>query len=627
MKMDIIDDRILMAFDKLIKSYSKMYDICMNDLYVLEKENKINSKEFKKGIEKLRKLQNYEEARLLEKLSSDDLEVNLPSVFVMMQQASKGDTKKFEALQDRLEQVFYEKLEKEEMAREVIDNIYDYIDDDVEIDENTTIEVEIRTCDFTKPIKIDFLKYLQSIDKKDSFIKYKYYTGFVYPKIGEELLVFNYNVNGLQNNPLELEAKANNMEIEEYESEKEAALLGYAYESFANLFSLATDSEANLDELEIAYEEAKFTVIDQKTEILAEIYKEYFNDEDKYILTEQAIPLLNALSTDLMAELYARDDFDELLLEPDTTEEELSQKLEDDQREILFNLLSTINEINKHFSALCALDICGYKDDVAYQLVMDQLKELCKKEKKYAYELDLDLSDPMTAYHVITNIQNYFIGLYEMDLEKEVRVGANRNFDILIQRAINLIFEGQTDDYTIYRDSGIPHYIITNYELECLNKFEDHIYDSETPESYIEFKYCKILEDAYITEEFAIADGDISRALILGDEEVSAILELDPEEYAYDKEEMLSEHARDIIEYFEAVPKEYEPDAIDKASSEYQMICLDTALQYVSDESFEQIEEAYRMNDNEERSHLYKSLNKTFKKEDVKVLQLENKRH
>ena len=706
MQIKVPTDSTLIAFNDLINTYSKIYDLSVLKLTDLEEKGMVNSKEYRKTIKKIRQLKNYDEKRILEKLDGYDFDSAYEYIYSKLNDVCAGDIEKLEALQARIEYFSSEKEWLEEMEDNFYDTLDDYLDGDDEEDED---EVNIDdTYDTSTPVKIEFLKYLENLDfdklafsyviennlrqtiidmmdvndklalleelgarvddkeynkwlklinytndldilknmnlkkgnptydatlraietlkedinidyqkevlknnLKKQALKYKYLVSFTHPKLEEELLLVNYNPNNLRFLSDKAEAEMNDISEETYTDEDLMAWFNYAEDSFQNLFNLASDPYATKSEIAIAYEEVKFAILDQNTEYIADFYRQYFNNPDINI-TKQATEFILRLNEDLIEEMTSREDFDDDLLLNDSEFSQIKLALGENQLENLFGLLDSIKDINNTLKMLWQYEQYSLKDSKEFKEEIKKLNKLCNDERDYKNNLNIDFRNPDIAYMVLNNISEYFKSINELN-ESKINIGKERNSDFLIKHAVHYIFGTKTLDNSTFKDDSVPHYIIKNYELECLSNFEDKITE-ENKLTYLETKYEKILEDAYLTEEFAITEGNIKKAIILNDDDVSKLLEIERDEYEYNKDCLIKDHVKELITLFSFIPDNYSKEDINLSSLDYSLVSFEVALSHLNKDSLEEIKEFYNKNNNKNRSNIYKNLQKKLTK-------------
>jgi len=136
MQIKVPTDSTLIAFNDLINTYSKIYDLSVLKLTDLEEKGMVNSKEYRKTIKKIRQLKNYDEKRILEKLDGYDFDSAYEYIYSKLNDVCAGDIEKLEALQARIEYFSSEKEWLEEMEDNFYDTLDDYLDGDDEEDED-----------------------------------------------------------------------------------------------------------------------------------------------------------------------------------------------------------------------------------------------------------------------------------------------------------------------------------------------------------------------------------------------------------------------------------------------------------------------------------------------------------
>lgn len=627
--MDYLNEQeVITAFYNLIGIQAEIYDLTMDKLLKLEKEGITNPLEFDKIIKKINRLKVKEE-RIYEKLDTSEYYYGLLDIVQnMIREISIDDEKKYEAIDERLDYYFSELFNEECMIAEMNENIYDYIDIDEEDYEGEIVLIpEFNTMDFYTPLQIKFISELMKDDpKNEEYLKYKYYNSFTHPRLEDNLILARYNPNNICNIDDELMASAYDMEIEEYKGNVELAKENFAEASFDNFVANAIDPKITKEKLDLPYKETLFSASILPTKKIAEFVKKHFDSDEEYVISYEAIDHFEKLGNSLLETIFEREDYDETVLNilnsDNVNLDFASIKFDKETYDDLFNLVNTSKEIYFIATDLYCLDLINKKDSKMFLDKLGVLEELTKKEKEYASKLSFNTEEKDAVKEII---EKYLEFIYALDGRGALIDNNEINIKMIASRIINSLWNERIPDLSTFKDESVPRTIFKNYQLECLSEYEKYISENNK-EEYLAFKYLEIISDIDLTEEFIFEKGYIENTIILDDEITSKILEIDTDEYLFDKDDLIANHVYNIMSSLAVIPNDYELGAFDKAAIDYQTVALEVAFKYVNEEELEEFKSNFASSQMIENSILGKRLKSIFNKKDKKI-EFSKKRH
>ena len=625
--MDFLSEQeVVMAFYNLISIQAEIYDLTLNKLMQLEKEGIVNPLEYDRTIKKISNLK-VKENRIYEKLNTSEYYYGLLDIVQnMIREISVDDEKMYEAIESRLDYYFSDLFEEECMISQMNDDIYDYIDIDEDYEGEIVIVPEFNIMDFYTPIQVKFLKELMNADSKnEKYLNYKYYNSFICPRLEDELILAHYNPNNICDINEQLKAEAYEVEMDEYRKNANLAQEAFAENAFTNFVQTAIEEEID-DDIELAYREALFGAGNLETRKIAEFVKKHFDSDEDYVVSYEAIDYFESLGNSLLQIIFDREDYDEPILNilnSDNVSLDFSSvRFDKETYDNLFSLINISKEIYFVATNLFCLDLINRKGTKPFLDKLNILEELTKKEKEYAKKLYFNNEEKAAVMEIITK---YLEFIYNLDARGGICANNEVNLQIISKRITNILWDELVPDLSIFKDESVPEAIVKNYKLECLQEYEKYITGDEKVE-YLAFKYLEILSDADLTDEFIFEKGFIENAIILDDEFTSKMLGIDIDEYLYDKDDIIANHAYDIMASLVKYPKDYELEDLDKAILDYQTVALEIAFKYVNEEDLEVFKSNFASSEMVQNSILGKRLKSIFSNKDKKI-ELSKKRH
>lgn len=571
------EEEILEAFENLIDIMEEIYDLTVGKLAYLELDGIKDRNDFENTIKRVNTLKKKEK-RILDKIALSEYYLLVSNELNdRLDQIREYDNDKANAIASRLNIIFEDIAEQEKEAQKYIDEGNEYYETD---DGDIIIPASFDYVDFTGPIELEFLKHLQSLDHNLETIKYKYYSSFIYPKLEDALSVARYNPDNVSELSDELTIESYKIEKDEYEENKNLHMYHYIDSSFDWFFELATDERTTEDRLKIAYERAKYYILKQDANTIAEFLEKYFNQDTEYVFINEAIPYVNQLAFEMTAEAFAKEDIYGKTLGEIEKENINIPALNKKGSDLLFDIIDCCKETYILLSKLYKLEVEGKKYTNEYKETINKIMPFLKKQKHNNNLLYIDNENK----DIIDDIIDYYLSFSLSFIPKDKLMMSHKNAKTIIKTCLmSLIFQDEVQDKSRYEDELEASCIIKNYKLECLQEFENAIDNTTEKEEYLKFKYNKIAVNFYITEDFVITNGDIKNAIIYDDAFSARVFDIDEDEYTLDKEKLLTNHLYATIGHLSTIPKDYELKPFEEAAVDYDIISIEVALKYMNE--------------------------------------------
>ena len=597
------EEEILNAFDNLIYIMEEIYDLTVGKLAYLELDGIKDRNDFENTIKRVNTLKKKEK-RVLNKIGLSDYYTSVNNeINDRIDQIRQYDNDKANAIALRLNIIFEDIACNEEEAQKYIDEGNEYY----ETEEGIIIPAIFDYIDFIGPIELEFLKHLQTLNNNLETIKYKYYSSFIYPKLEDAMTIARYNPENVSELSDELTIESYKVDKEEYMDSKKINLYHYIDNSFDWFFELATDERTTKERLLIAFERAKYFILKQDPTTVSKLLDKYFNQDIEYVFIEEAIPYVNELAFEMTAlaftdkEIYSKTlgEIDSIDLPP------LNKKGSD----LLFDMIDSSKDVYLLLSKLYKLEIEGKKYTDDYKKVLGQIKPLLDRQKKDIKVLYIDKENEDTIEDIIDYYLGFSLSLISSNKLMLPPKSAKR---IIKANIMNLLFNDDVIDTTLYEDESEASCIIKNYQLECLQEFEKAIDNTTEKEDYLKYKYNMIATDFYLTEDYVITGGQIRNAPIYDDYFSAKIFDIDEDEYTLDKEKLLTNHLYAIIGHLATIHGDHKLYPFEEAYIDYEIIGIKTALKYINELDANIIKSEFsimRLTENEE---VQRKLDKIF---------------
>ncbi|MBR3363004.1 MAG: hypothetical protein IKG40_03660 [Bacilli bacterium] len=621
------EEEVIMAFYNLVGIQSEIYDLTMEKLLQLENDGIKDPLEYDKIVKKISNLK-VKENRVYEKLNTSEYYYGLLDVVQkMVREFSIEDEKKYTAIDERLDYHFSDLFNEECAIMEINENIYDYIDIDDDYEGEIVVVPEFSTVDFYTPLQIKFMRELMKDDSKnEEYLKYKFYNSFTHPRLEEELILARYNPNNVYDVDEQLNAELYDMEIDEYKESVDTATENFAESAYLNFVNISIEPEVDKEKLDLAFKETLFATSNLNTKKLAEFVKKHFDSDEEYVVSYDALDYFEKLGNSLLQMIFDREDYDEVILNILNSEnvdlDFSSVKFDKETYDNLFNLVNISKEIYFIATNLYCLDLINKKDSEMFLDKLELLEELTKKEAEYAEKLNFDVDEKAAARELISK---YLEFIYSLDGRGGIICNDEISNQIINKRINYVLWDEIVPDLSTFKDNSVPHSIIKNFQLECLHEYEKLI-TGDDKINYLAFKYLEIISNPSLTDEFIFEKGYIENAIILDDEITSKILDVDIDEYLFDKDDLIASNVYDIIASLVKFPKDTVIEGFDKAALDYQTVALEVAFQYVNEDNLNEFKSNFASSEMVENSILGKRLKSIFNKKDKKF-ELSKKRH
>lgn len=554
------------ALENLVHYCDKIYNLTMKKMYNLEKQGLQNTKEYEQSLKQL-KILKLKEQRILNNISTITFEYYEEYIDDIIRKNTTSKTKR-ELLKSR---IFY-----------IITKI-DIINDEYLEDEDK--EEIMRRNECIKELELEFIIYNEENKNKEA-LKEKYIQSFINNDLETELLFAGFNPKELIKFTDEDKAKLYKQEIERFENEQQEFIYEYFIELIDNLLDSSQDPKANKTKIKNTINKIGFIskkLMSQDLILIKEDLETELEDDNTIPLSEDISVLESVLNT-IQNELQLRGDLPQINFEEEIEEnEEIEYYTKGLSENQIDNIISLIKQAKITYDIgmkMCVLEIKNQNTDIEFQKCFEALKDSHNKEKEIANKIKLT---PKETEIIIDVLEKYLNILTAEDLGIDNLDYPRLSDEIVKQRIINLLPGLYEVDSSVYKDPLVPEFIIQSHLIEVLKQFDKKIKKENNPAALILVKYEEIISNVDLTDDFINANGIIENITNFDDETLAKILEIDLEEYQFDKSELLYNYTILIIQsILETLPEETSP--IEKARLLLQSIFIEKAQESISEE-------------------------------------------
>ncbi len=593
-------DKVNAALSTLIDIDSRIYDLTFKEMLPLEKQNQLASMHFEKCLKKLRILKSKENRIISSIASYISIEDVDNEIEMYIAEFSGDDKEKEECIRGRISYVF-NKIELEQS------DLFYY-------EEHLEAQINFKQI---ADMHLAFIKSMNPNSKKYTrLLKLKYERSFNQPEIETELLFAGFNAKNLvktsiADNALSFgltisdETSTNHKpDIETYKIMQEQTYFYYIQDVISDLLVIGPEDNIDLDKIRNELDEIKYVLrkmkasdirqileaieldlennqtisLDMDTNIAETIYNMVKKAYEKKtnITYEKNIPIIN----------------DEIL--DNSQNDKFSQEL----IEQLFKLVKLSCEIYSTGMKLCKLEIRRQKSSNQFNKTLEYLQDLLQKEREVAQNISecQEISDA-----IFDIIINHITFIAEIDKLKDLKGlfhlcknDSNRN-DIVTKRLVDIIPTIKTPNDNLYQSSDVPDYITQSHQIKVLKRFEKTINEALTVEertSLITVKYEAILSDSNLTEDFFSTNTNIKNLLDFDDDFLAYLLGIEPDEYHFDKTEVLYNFSE--VAYTEILKTMLEAKSpLEQARIEFKKVYLQVAMESLDEEMAKKLEDSY----------------------------------
>lgn len=582
--------KINTAFQKLVDYSSRIYDLTTKTMYELERARKQTTKKYKQCLNKL-KILKQKETRILSNIG--------PNIDI-------------EDFQNYIDSYIYNDIPDEIKREYVTKRIMNVVNEMTLVSDEFLTDEDIqqiqRGIEYLNDLHLSFLKKISSLcSKTPRLMKFKYQLAFTNPKIETELLYSGFQGKNIitlsKNNKNELY----NIDQDTYETE----LFEIYYDYFCDILNTIVEesTKENFDKNKVKNYLNLLEFINKQTltNDLIIIKQEILDDleNDTTGILYQDVSVLERLLEIVETELNKRSDYDNtktfnqaIFGTAEEGEIEFEESISEDQVNNIFDLIKQVTKTYNIGMELCELEKQNKKETEKFKQTIKLLKESTEKEKEYAKQITSvetvgEIID--TCLNIITGIEPQNINTLENICSSET---IDNRYEVIKQRIINLLPELYFIDTSVYKSSDVPRFILQAHLIKVLRIFEEIIKENKNANSpLITVKYEEILANEDLTEDFINANGQIKRMLLLDDETLSTILEIDIDEFTFDKCELLNNYIavsiENILEFQIQDPTELEKARLLFAGT-YIDIAADELLNNNIDTPNSQIEKTYQ---------------------------------
>lgn len=570
-------EKINAALKNLVVYSSRIYDLTVEEMYRLESLRLQNSSKYEKCLNQLKVLRKKEE-RILDNIGNsinyedfDEYVNSITDELVLNQN-------KNQAIKQRISYMFEKRAAENN----------EYFDKDLSYE-------FCREYYYIKDTCLNFLLKTKGRGKNTPrILKHKYKQAFINRDIETELLYAGYNLNNLVKTPEESKHQLLNMELNIYQLEKAEFYYSFTRDKIQSLIKQSQNLNAeDIDKNEIYNNLAfiKFLLKKVSKEDLAilEIECGSFVEDDNTIILYDDISVVDKLieycakETNKYQNIQKDNSYDEEINQNKYVES-LSEQLVDQ----IFNLIKQSVKTYDIAIKMCLLEINNKINTNDFEMLLNELEQSIKKEQEIVSEIEIaDCEKDVVANILDTSIDliadlNGFKFTNDLEALCDENNLINRNI-IVRQRILNLIPDLYTVDDSVYKNSDVPLYIIQNNLIEVMKEFEKNIGEAKDKIPLIVAKYEEIIANDDLTDDFVKAKGKVENMITFDDETLAALLELDLEEYKFDKSELLFNYIILTIEGIFEHPNQ-NPTPLEMARMEFQGVFINVAADNIQTE-------------------------------------------
>jgi len=241
---------------------------------------------------------------------------------------------------------------------------------------------------------------------------------------------------------------------------------------------------------------------------------------------------------------------------------------------------------------MCLLESQDKQNTIKYKELLNDLKDSVLKEKKISQEIEIASSE----MDVITDIINNCINLIaeapdeKTDIEYLCNTDNNSGRNYIIARRISDLVGLYYLDDSIYKHDNEPSIILQSHLIEVLKVLDEAIKENDNKLPLINVKYEALIFNIDLTDCFIEAEGLIENMILLDDNLLAALLEIELDEYEFDKSELLYNYISLIVDEF-LENEQLEIDEIENARLVFKGMFIELASKYIQDGKVEIISE------------------------------------
>jgi len=587
-------EKINAALKNLVVYSSKIYDLTVEEMYRLESLRLHNSAKYEKCLNQLKILRKKEE-RILDNIGNsinyedfDEYVNSITDELVLNQNQNQ-------AIKQRISYMFEKRAAENN----------EYFDKDLS-------DEFCREYYYIKDTCLNFLLKTKGREKQTPrILKYKYKQAFVNRDIETELLYAGYNLNNLVKTPEESKHKLLNMELSIYQLEKAEFYYSFTRDKIQSLIKQSQNlniEDIDKNEIYCNLDFIKFLLKKVSKEDLSILAIECGSlvEDDNTIILYDDISVVDKLieycakETNKYQSIQKDNSYDEEINQNEYVES-LSEQLVDQ----IFSLIKQSAKTYDIAIKMCLLEINNKINTNDFETLLDELEQSIKKEQEIVSEIEIADCEKDVVANILDTSINLIAGLngfkFINDLEAlcDENNLINRNI-IVRQRILNLIPDLYTVDDSVYKNSDVPLYIIQNNLIEVMKEFEKNIGEAKDKIPLIVAKYEEIIANDDLTDDFVKAKGKVENMITFDDETLAALLELDLEEYKFDKSELLFNYIILTIEGLFEHPNQ-NPTPLEMARMEFQGVFINVAADNIQteiiyeDELSEEVEEIQKI--------------------------------
>lgn len=547
-------DQINDAFEELVDFFSRIYDLLYNEFYILEKEGVTNDEYFDYCMKRL-KIYHKKIDRIVSRIGN----INYKDFESYVECAAVEHNTMFGKKDIIVERIgtMFNYSEDDESYYDEDDEEYDQFDGpDERFDEHIL------------NLHIDFIMHTSTLTNRyPRLLKHKYELSMIYPEIERELLYAGYDPANVLTVSDHQRAHLMKMDFTAYENESFEAYFECINETIKSLILLTEKVYFDEDRVRnmldfISFTSKKLFIEDLK--VLIDNYEPKF-EEDKTGILYGDVSVFGVIM-DILIENLAKKELEEEIKRNAESNKRINVKPENcddnnkgstfingEKMSQLFDLVKQVINTSNLLTSLYGLEICEKNNTPEYMKLIEKLRLSVAKEKEIASKISFNDFEKEMARNLVEKNLILFSEINPSNTLEQLNSLFNSNLvadynDYIRSRIADLLPNLYLTPNNIYSSSEVPEYIISYHQIETLKELEGIIPTSNERVPLIVAKYEIILASVRIMDFFIEYNGNVSDVRLLDDELSAYLLDVDMDEYEFDRSECLT---RLSIEYFD----------------------------------------------------------------------------
>jgi len=566
MDIDSIE-KLTAAIKNLIDYSDRIYDLTVEKMCELESLRLQNKKEYEECLKRLR-IYRIKEQRILDNIDGNIYYINFEEHINSLTDQLVSDPNKNTAIKQRINYIFEKKAAENN----------EYYDEELS-------SAFYRSNCYTKDAILGFMLRIKG-KNIPRIIQYKYSQAFINRDVETELLYAGYDLNNIITMTEENKRRILNIDLDIYNDEKKEFYLDFTMATIKSLVEQSRNLKIDKNEVYNALDLIRFLLKKVPKSDLYIIEKECKNflENDNTVILYKDVSVVDKLIELCTNKIHTKQKYkNSLYSEENENTESLSEELIDN----LFNLIKQVSNTYDIAMRMCLLEIKNKTYTKEFKTLLSKLESSITKEKEIVSKIEISNSQKDVVVDILNTSINLIIdlnGFYfikDLDTLCDDDSLSNRNITIR-QRILNLIPELYMIDDSVYKSPNVPLYIIQSHLIEVLKEFEKSIRERENKSPLIVAKYEEIIANDDLTDDFVKAHGKVENMISFDDETLATLLEIELEEYKFDKSELLYNYITLTLQGLMENPID-NPNPLEQARIEFQGLFISIAANSVQD--------------------------------------------